>query len=83
MTEAEPFYPINNDRNTSLYDRYKALADATPGVIFGGRLAEYRYYDIKTYHSPCTRPPALTRHKQKLKSEPHKIQYFTYFKYQF
>lgn len=43
---AEPFYPINNDRNTSLYDRYKALADATPEVIFGGRLAEYRYYDM-------------------------------------
>ena len=43
---AEPFYPINDERNSSLYDRYKALAEATPGVIFGGRLAEYRYYDM-------------------------------------
>lgn len=43
---AEPFYPVNDSRNSALYDRYKALADATPGVIFGGRLAEYRYYDM-------------------------------------
>lgn len=43
---AEPFYPVNDSRNTDLYNRYKALADATPGVIFGGRLAEYRYYDM-------------------------------------
>ena len=45
---AEPFYPVNDSRNSALYDRYKALADATPGVIFGGRLAEYRYYDMAT-----------------------------------
>lgn len=43
---AEPFYPVNDSRNTDLYNRYKALADATPEVIFGGRLAEYRYYDM-------------------------------------
>ncbi len=42
----EPYYPINNARNTALYLKYKALADAEPRVIFGGRLAEYRYYDM-------------------------------------
>ncbi|MBO5312959.1 MAG: UDP-galactopyranose mutase [Clostridia bacterium] len=42
----EPYYPINNDRNNSLYEQYKALADKTPGVIFGGRLGQYKYYDM-------------------------------------
>ncbi len=42
----EPYYPINNDRNNALYLQYKALADATPNVIFGGRLGQYKYYDM-------------------------------------
>lgn len=42
----EPYYPVNDARNTSLYAQYKALADAEPNVIFGGRLAEYKYYDM-------------------------------------
>lgn len=42
----EPYYPINNDRNNELYLQYKALADATPNVIFGGRLGQYKYYDM-------------------------------------
>lgn len=42
----EPFYPVNDDRNQRLYMRYKALADAEPDTVFGGRLAEYRYYDM-------------------------------------
>lgn len=43
----EPFYPVNDERNTSLYNRYKEHASATlPDVIFGGRLAEYKYYDM-------------------------------------
>lgn len=42
----EPFYPVNDERNAALYARYKELADAEPDVIFGGRLAEYRYYDM-------------------------------------
>ena len=43
---AEPYYPINDERNTSLYAEYRALADAETKYIFGGRLAEYRYYDM-------------------------------------
>ncbi len=43
---SEPFYPVNNARNSELYAQYKALADAEPKVIFGGRLAEYKYYDM-------------------------------------
>ena len=42
----EPYYPINDEENSALYARYKSLADAKPDVIFGGRLAEYRYYDM-------------------------------------
>ena len=42
----EPYYPINNDKNNSLYDKYKELADNTEGVIFGGRLGQYKYYDM-------------------------------------
>ena len=42
----EPYYPVNDDRNTALYAKYRALADQESGVIFGGRLAEYKYYDM-------------------------------------
>ena len=42
----EPYYPINNDRNMELYSKYKTLADKETDVIFGGRLAEYKYYDM-------------------------------------
>ena len=42
----EPYYPVNDARNTALYLQYKALADAESRVIFGGRLAEYKYYDM-------------------------------------
>ncbi len=42
----EPYYPINNDRNNSLYLSYKELADSTQNVIFGGRLGQYKYYDM-------------------------------------
>ena len=42
----EPFYPLNNQRNQSLYERYTELAKTTPNVLFGGRLAEYKYYDM-------------------------------------
>ena len=37
---------MNDARNNALYAQYKELADAEPGVIFGGRLAEYKYYDM-------------------------------------
>lgn len=42
----EPYYPINNERNNELYLKYKELADNTPNVIFGGRLGQYKYYDM-------------------------------------
>ncbi len=43
---SEPFYPVNDEKNNALYARYKTLADAEKNVIFGGRLAEYKYYDM-------------------------------------
>ncbi|MDE6416816.1 MAG: UDP-galactopyranose mutase [Duncaniella sp.] len=42
----EPFYPVNDARNQAVYEKYKALADKEENVIFGGRLAEYKYYDM-------------------------------------
>lgn len=42
----EPYYPVNDSRNTELYQKYKYLAAQEPNVIFGGRLAEYKYYDM-------------------------------------
>ena len=42
----EPYYPVNDDRNGALYQQYKRLADAEEKVIFGGRLGEYKYYDM-------------------------------------
>lgn len=46
MEGSEPYYPVNDGKNTSLYLRYKELADKEENVIFGGRLAEYKYYDM-------------------------------------
>lgn len=42
----EPYYPVNDERNNALYAKYKELADSERRVIFGGRLAEYKYYDM-------------------------------------
>lgn len=42
----EPYYPINDERNNRLLEEYKMLTNQRPNVIFGGRLAEYRYYDM-------------------------------------
>lgn len=42
----EPYYPVNDEKNGILYKKYKALADKEKKVIFGGRLGEYKYYDM-------------------------------------
>ena len=42
----EPYYPVNDEKNGNLYAEYKKLADAESNVIFGGRLGEYKYYDM-------------------------------------
>lgn len=42
----EPYYPVNNERNNELFEKYKALADKEEKVIFGGRLGNYKYYDM-------------------------------------
>lgn len=42
----EPYYPINDKANNALYEKYKALAATRPDVIFGGRLGQYKYYDM-------------------------------------
>ena len=44
--DVEPYYPINDETNTALYEKYNALAKNEENVIFGGRLGQYRYYDM-------------------------------------
>jgi len=44
--ETEPYYPVNDTENNSKYQQYKSLADKEKNIIFGGRLAEYKYYDM-------------------------------------
>lgn len=42
----EPYYPVNDEKNSKLYGEYKKLAEAEKNVVFGGRLGEYKYYDM-------------------------------------
>lgn len=42
----EPYYPVNDSKNNALYAQYKALSDREKNILFGGRLAEYKYYDM-------------------------------------
>ena len=42
----EPYYPMNDEKNNKLFDKYKELAKNEKNVIFGGRLGEYKYYDM-------------------------------------
>ena len=42
----EPYYPVNNERNNALYAEYKKLAEKQDKVIFGGRLGQYKYYNM-------------------------------------
>ncbi len=42
----EPYYPMNDEKNNALYEKYKALADQEKNVLFGGRLGRYKYYDM-------------------------------------
>ena len=44
--DKEPYYPINNDKNNVLYEKYKSIAEKEKKVIFGGRLGQYQYYDM-------------------------------------
>ena len=42
----EPYYPVNDERNNLLAEQYRQLAEKETDVIFGGRLAQYKYYDM-------------------------------------
>ena len=42
----EPYYPMNDEKNAALYEKYESLAKQEGNVIFGGRLGQYRYYDM-------------------------------------
>ena len=56
----EPYYPVNDAKNSLLYAQYKALADREPRTVFGGRLGEYKYYDMdQVIAAALTKPEAL------------------------
>ena len=57
----EPYYPVNDDRNNSIFRKYKDLAEKEENVIFGGRLAEYKYYDM----APTVKQAIVAYEKQK------------------
>ena len=61
----EPYYPVNDAKNGALYRQYRALAEQEPRVIFGGRLGEYRYYDMDQVIAA-----ALERSRAELSAEP-------------
>ena len=42
----EPYYPVNDEKNSKVYENYRSLAQKERNVIFGGRLGEYKYYDM-------------------------------------
>ena len=44
--EDEPYYPVNDEKNNKLYEKYRELAEKEVNIIFGGRLGEYKYYDM-------------------------------------
>ena len=58
----EPYYPVNDEANGALYSKYRELADKEEKVIFGGRLGEYKYYDMDAVVAS-----ALSMVKQQLK----------------
>lgn len=60
----EPYYPMNDEKNNTLFNKYKELADKESNVIFGGRLGEYKYYDM---HQVVT--AALERVRKELKQQ--------------
>ena len=59
----EPYYPVNDATNTSLYAKYKELADSETNVILGGRLAEYKYYDMAPIIEKCLNLPVYRQVK--------------------
>ena len=56
---SEPFYPVNDAANTALAEQYRALAAQEPNIIFGGRLAEYKYYDMAPVIAGVLRHPEI------------------------
>ena len=42
----EPYYPVNDEKNADIYEKYRKLSEDYPGIIFGGRLGQYKYYDM-------------------------------------
>ena len=57
---SEPFYPVNDAANSALAEQYRALAAQEPNIIFGGRLAKYKYYDMAPVIASVLNHPEIT-----------------------
>ena len=77
--EKEPYYPINNDKNNKIYEKYKEYSKTMPNVIFGGRLGEYKYYDMDVIikNAIYLTEKELNNMNNKVKDEKHKIKFLT------
>ena len=66
----EPYYPVNDARNQELYQKYAALAGKEEKVIFGGRLGEYKYYDMdKVIETALNQWEKMQRQEKELQTE--------------
>ena len=66
----EPYYPVNDTRNQELYQKYAALAEKEEKVIFGGRLGEYKYYDMdKVIEAALNQWEKMQRQEKELQTE--------------
>ncbi len=80
--EGDPYYPVPRPENNEIYRRYRALAEATPGVHFVGRLATYKYYNmdqvvaqaLKTYRDIATSQPARAKELARANGDGAKIE---------
>jgi UDP-galactopyranose mutase len=69
--KTEPYYPVNDKLNNSIYEKYKELSDKEPNVIFGGRLAEYKYYDMhQVIESALNKVKEILKNEKSIDSQP-------------
>ena len=70
QAEGDPYYPVPRAENTRMYEQYKALAEATPGVHFVGRLATYKYYNMDQVVAQALKTYRTIREREQAGEEP-------------
>jgi UDP-galactopyranose mutase len=69
QAEGDPYYPVPRPENAKVYEQYKALADATPGVYFVGRLATYKYYNMDQVVAQALKTYRNIRERENIQDE--------------